>query len=130
MITESIASREAALGGRLAFLNTGTGTAYVQIYDGVRPISAQDPATGTLLAAVPLADPAGAVDTGALTLDPLEPGLIGATGVATWARVVNRNGATAFDMDVGDTLSAAECRLSTTQLYAGGSVVIVSAVLG
>ncbi len=130
MITETTPSREAALTGRLAFLNTGTGTAEVRIYGGTRPTLASDPPTSAMIVAIPLENPAGTVASGALTLLPAEPGMITTSGVATWARVVNRDAATAFDMAAGAEGSGAECELSDTTLWAGGSVAITSAVLG
>jgi hypothetical protein len=129
MIEETVACREAALTGRLSFLNTGTGTAAVQIYGGTRPGSVNSAPGSSPLVTIPLDNPAGAVSSGSLVLDPFAPGLIAVTGEATWARVINRNGATAFDLDAGAVGSAAEVQLSQTQLYAGGSVAIVSATL-
>ena len=136
MIGETTACREAALTGRLAFLNTGSsGNAAVRIYGGTRPVSPASAPGSDALAQVQLAHPAGAVSAGALTLDPLEPGLILLTGTPTWARVLARDGSTAFDMDAGVAGSMPggldpECVLSTASLFAGGSVAIVSAVLG
>ena len=136
MITETIESREAALSGRLGFLNTGTGAhAHVQIYGGTRPANASDAPGTPLLVAIPLANPAGAVAGGVLTLAPHDTGLIMETGAPTWARVVNRNGATVCDMNAGIAGSRPggtnpECVLSTTPLFAGGQVSITAAVLG
>ncbi len=128
-IRETTPSREAALSGRLSFLNTGTGTAAVEIYGGTRPASVNDAPGSPMLASVPLNNPAGTVAAGALTLDPSGSGLITATGTATWARAVNRNGVVAFDMDAGVTGGGAECQMGNTNLYAGGQVAITSAVL-
>jgi hypothetical protein len=130
VISESTSSREAALAGRLTFLNAGTGTAAINIYDGTRPADGDAAATGTLLASVELQAPAGVVAGGALTLACEPANLILASGVATWARVVTRSGASAFDMDVGLSGSGAECTLPSTTLYAGGDVTVLSAVLG
>lgn len=132
MISESNLSREYALSGRLAFIDVGTASANaaLQIHSGTRPATANDATTDTLLVSVKLTSPAGSVADGALTLTPAEPGMVAATGVGTWARVVNRDGATVFDMDVGATGSTAECILTNTTLYAGGLVSVLSAVLG
>ena len=130
MISESLGSREAALAGRLGFLNTGSGVAAVRVYDGTRPASWADTPTSVMLVSIPLANPAGVVASGQLVLDPEEPGLVSNSGLATWARVVNRNGDTAFDMDAGAAGSGAECILTQTTLFAGGQVAITSAVLG
>lgn len=130
MTKETAAFREAALSGRLDFLNTGTaGAATVNVYGGTPPATAADAPGGSPLTQIELENPAGAVAAGVLTLAPVGPGLILSTGTATWARVLNRAGATAFDIDVGDLASAAEFKLSTTELLAGGLVVLASATL-
>jgi len=130
MITQTVAFNEAALAGRLNFLNTGTGVAVIEIYGGTRPVTAATATSEPLLVSIELQNPAGVVDLGTLELFAVEPALILASGLATWARVKNRNGDTAFDMDAGAVGSGAECELSQTSLFAGGLVSLVSAVLG
>lgn len=82
-----------------------------------------------MLVEIPLENTTGSVSAGALSLNPADTGLIANTGVGTWATVVNRNGDTAFDMDAGAVGSGAECELSEVNLFAGGLVALVSAVL-
>lgn len=131
MIRETVPSREAALEGRLALINTGSaGPAKIEVYGGTKPTSVNDAPGTPLLVAIELENPAGVIDAGALELLAVEPGLIMSSGTATWARVTNRAEATCFDMDAGDTLSSAECKLSQTELFAGGLVSLVSAILG
>lgn len=131
MISETAACRQAALEGRLIFLSTGTGVAAIKIYAGTRPASAADaPGASVMLVQIDLTSAVGAVSGAALTLNAVGAGLIAESGVATWARVINRNGATAFDMDVGLSTSSAECKLVDTTLYAGGQVALISASLG
>lgn len=130
MIEETTACREAALNGRLSFLIIGTGTAAVQIYGGTRPGSVNSAPGSPMLVSIPLENSVGTVSAGTLVLDAASPGLIATSGIATWARVVNRDGATAFDLDAGAESSGAEVELSQTTLYAGGSVALLSAVLG
>lgn len=136
MISESIACKEAALSGRLALINSGTThAAAIRIYDGTRPASPEVAAAGNMLAQVDLANPAGAIAGGLLTLTPAGYSMITTTGAPTWARVVNRDGATVFDMSAGQAGSGPggtdpDCLLSDPILYAGGSVVILSAVFG
>lgn len=124
------AHNEARLGGTLAYLDSGAGSAAVRIYGGIRALTPADPPGSALLVQVSLQKPAGTVAAGALHLLELEDGLIAATGVATWARVVNGNGDSAFDCDVGAGAGAWEVQLATTELYAGGAARIVSATLG
>lgn len=129
MIAESTASREAALLGRLTFLDNGPDAAAINIYGGERPGGPADTPVGAVLATIPLKVPAGEVADGALTLQAAEPGLITITGTATWARVTNAAGLVALDMSVGDMSSTANCKLSTCDLLAGGLVVLISATL-
>lgn len=77
-----------------------------------------------------LAKPCGTVAAGALTLSSPIDATIATTGTATWARVVNGNGDTAFDCDAGQGSGAWEVQLAEASLYAGGTARITSAVLG
>ena len=129
-ITITQAHNEARLEATRAFLDTGTGRARVRLYGGTRPSSVTaDPGT-PLIAEIPLQKPCGSVAGGVLTLVQHEDGLIMHTGVVTWARVVNGNGDTAFDCDAGEGVGPWEIQLAQTQLYAGGSARLLSAVLG
>lgn len=130
MITQTVPFNEAALTGRLNFINTGTGTAVVEIYGNTRPATASGAPIDPPLVVIDLQNPAGVVNLGTLELFAVEPALILNSGLATWARVKNRNGDTAFDMDAGAVGSGAEAELSQTTLFAGGLVSLVSAVLG
>lgn len=135
MIDETTECREAALAGRLAFLDTGVGTAVVQLYAAPRAANASTAPGGAPLVEIPLAVPAGTVSGGVLELLPAATGLIVNTGVPTWARVKNRGGVTAFDMDAGVVGSGPggtdpECVVTTDNLYAGGQVAMLSALLG
>ena len=128
-VAESTASREAALQGRLTFLDNGPDAAAINIHGGERPSRPADTPAGAVLATIPLKVPSGEVANGVLTLQAAEPGLITVTGTATWARVTNAAGMVAFDMAVGDMNSTANCKLSTVDLLAGGLVVLISATL-
>lgn len=129
MISETTSCREAALSGRVSFLNTGTGIAAIRVYGGTRPATAADAPGTAMLVEIPLENTTGSVSAGALSLNPADTGLIANTGTATWVRVVNRNGDTGFDMDAGLEASGAECEMSEVDLFAGGLVALVSAVL-
>lgn len=118
----------AALQATLNALDSGTTGATIAIYATARP-AVGDATGGDPLATFTLPKPAGAIDAGVLTLDPVDDAFITATGIAVWARV-SVNGATLFDCDVSDTAGTATIRLATTQLYAGGSVRLASGVLG
>jgi len=116
--------------GSISDLDSGTGSAAVRIYGGTRPATPDDTPSSAMLVQITLTKPCGTVADGLLTLTQLEDGLIAETGVATWARIVNGDGLTAFDCDAGQGAGAWEVQLVQTQLYAGGDARITSAVLG
>lgn len=120
----------ARLVGSLADLDVGTGNAAIRIYEGTRPASPVDTPTSAMLVQIELTKPAGTVSGGVLTLTQADNGLIQNSGTATWARVVDGDGATCFDCDAGEGVGAWEIQLSQAVLYAGGEVALVSAVLG
>lgn len=130
MIHITAAFNEARLSGALGFLNAGTGAAQIRIYGGTRPATPLAEPDSPMLAAIPLANPAGSVSGGLLSLVAEDEGLIVSTGIATWARIVNRNGDVAFDCDAGAGVGPWEVQLAQAQLFAGGGVRLLSAVLG
>ena len=129
MIQETADSLSAALNGRLGFINQGAGRPEIRVYGGSRPASPALAPDTALLAAVELQDPAGSVSAGVLTLLPYAAGTVVNSGAPTWARLVNGDGATVFDMDAG-TSPGKECQLSKAYLSIGGSVSVLSATLG
>ncbi len=67
---------------------------------------------------------------GQLVLTAMENALITASGLATWARLVNGEDVTAMDLDCSDLAGDGEIRFEQTQLYAGGYAQMANAVLG
>jgi hypothetical protein len=129
MIEISAALNASRLNGVIAFLAIGAENAKVHLYDGARPVLGGTPA-GTLLTSIVLVEPLGTVADGFLTLAPTPEAMILASGEATWARIVNGDGALAWDCDVSDLNGTGELRLASTTLYAGGYTRIVSGTLG
>jgi hypothetical protein len=129
VIAISTELNEYRLNGVIAFLAGGAENARANLYDGVRPTLGGAP-TGNLLVSIVLMEPVGTVANGLLTLTPTDEVMIGNTGQATWARIVNGNGALAWDCDVSDLNGSGELRLPSTTLYAGGYTRLVSGILG
>ena len=129
MIAISTALNEFRLNAVIDFLAGRAENARAEIYDGVRPALGGTP-TGNLLASIVLMEPLGTVSNGLLSVTPTNEVMIGNTGQATWARIVNGNGALAWDCDVSDLNGTGELRLPSTTLYAGGYTRIVSGLLG
>lgn len=126
----TVEHNEARLAGTLAFLDEGAQPARLRVYGGVRPASPADVPSSAMLVEIALTKPAGTILDGLLTLTQQEDGLITATGVATWARLVNGNDVTALDLDCSGTDGDGDVRLATTTLYLGGDARMVTAVLG
>ena len=121
---------EARLAGTLSFLDAGSNPARLRIYGGARPPNPAAMPTSAMLVEIALTTPAGTVSNGLLTLTQSEDGLITATGIATWARLVNGDEVTALDLDCSGTDGAGDVKLASTNLYLGGDARLVSAILG
>jgi hypothetical protein len=108
-------------------INGGASGGLIRIYDGTQPASANDAiTTQTLLAELTFGDPAfGAASVGVITANSITgDSSANATGTATWARIVDSNGTTIFDCDVGT--SGATINLNSVSLVTGAPVSITS----
>jgi len=124
------AHNEARLAGTLAFLDAGPEPARLRLYGGTRPPTPESLPGTVLLVEIRLTQPAGTIAEGRLTLTAEADGLITATGVATWARLVNGQEVTALDLDCSGPEGTGDVILASTQLYLGGDARLVSAILG
>jgi len=117
------ATRNAACDAVVDRADGGTGPGTVQIRSGTRPATANDAATGTLLATVTLADPAyGTAAAGVATLtDPAAVSGV-ADGAATWFRMFDSTPATVLDGSVTATGGGGDLTLNTTTISTGVSV--------
>jgi hypothetical protein len=116
-------ARNAAATAVVSLLDAGPAAGTIQIRTGAMPATPQTAASGTLLATVTLADPAGgAPATGTVTItDPAS-----ATGVANgdagWARFLDSTGATVMDCDVTATGGGGAITLSSATISSGVTV--------
>lgn len=95
----------------------------LEIRSGTAPATANDAATGTLLATVTLGS-AGSAASGVVSFgDPASVNAV-ATGTAAWFRAKTSGSATVFDGAVAT--SGAELNLSSTSLVSGSPVDISS----
>lgn len=117
------------LQGVITFLALGAEQARAHVYAGPRPGFGEAP-QGPLLASIVLTEPLGTIVDGVLEVAPTNEALILTTGEATWVRIVNGNGALAWDCDASDLDGTGELRLPTTTLYAGGYTRILTGLLG
>ncbi|MBP2370194.1 hypothetical protein [Pseudonocardia parietis] len=103
--------------------DAGGAAGEIEIRDGVRPATANDAATGNVLATVALAATAfGAAANGTATL--ADPAAVSATGAgtATWFRALDSAGVTVCDGSVTATGGGGDLTLATTTISVGLSV--------
>lgn len=126
----TVEHNEARLAGTLTFLDAGSNPARLRIYGGTRPETPATTPTSAMLVEIRLTKPAGTISNGLMTLTQQEDGLITASGIATWARLVNGDDVTALDLDCSGTDGNGDVKLASTTLYLGGDARMVSAILG
>lgn len=105
-------------------LDGGPAAGTVKVYSGSQPASANDAATGTLLATFTLADPAfSAASSGVATLLGTPRTTTGASaGTAGWFRAADSTGATVFDGSITVTGGGGQLTLNTTTVSVGVAV--------
>jgi hypothetical protein len=122
------ATRNAACDAVVDLLDGGPAAGTIKIYTGTQPTTANDTATGTLLATITLSDPAfGAASSGVATLSGTPLSATGvAAGTAGWARLADSTGATVMDGSVTATGGGGQIELATTTISVGVTVSITS----
>lgn len=119
------AAKNAGCNAIVDLLDAGSGAGTIQIRDGVKPASVNDPVTGTLLATVTLPKPAfGDAVAGVATLAAVGSVVAAADGTASWFRAFDSAGTPIFGGTVGT--SGADLIVNTTAFQAGGTVQITS----
>lgn len=121
--------RNAAADAVVDLLDAGSGAATMEIRTGSQPASANDAATGTLLATVTLADPAfgsaGSATPGVAALAGTPRTATGAAaGTAGWFRAKDSSGATVLDGSVTVTGGGGDLEVNTTVISVGVNVSI------
>lgn len=126
------AARNAATNAVTALADADVGAGSIQIRTGAQPATANDPATGTLLATLTLADPSfGAAAAGVATLDatPVLSTTGVAAGTAGWFRMLDNSGDTVLDGAVTVTGGGGEMELNTTTISIGVTVEVTAGTL-
>ena len=126
----SNAAAKAACDAVVDLLDGGSGAGYIEIRTGSPPSNVDDAATGTLLATLPLSDPAfgsaadanpgGIATASAITSDSSAD----ATGTAGWFRGFDSNAVAVIQGTVGT--SDADLILASTSITTGNTVSITS----
>jgi len=121
------AARNAAANAVVLLADAGPAAGTIQIRSGAQPATANDAATGTLLATLTMSDPAfAAAVAGVSTLDttPVLTTTGVAAGTAGWFRMLDSNGLTVMDGAV--STAGAELNLNTTTISVGVTVEITA----
>lgn len=103
--------------------DAGAGAGKIRFYTGSQPASANDVASGTLVADAALPDPSwGAPSAGVSTLN--DPASVNATaaGVIGWARVLDSNNNTVVDLSVSGPGGGGDLIVSNTNVAIGQAV--------
>lgn len=117
------ASRNAAADAVVDRVDLGSGAGTMEIRSGSQPASANDAASGTLLATVTLPDPAfGSASSGAAAINDPGPVTGVAAGTAGWFRIKDSDSNTVMDGSVGASGSGADLELATTTISVGLTV--------
>ncbi len=115
-------------------IDSGGSAGKLRIYTGTYPATPETSATGTLLAELTLSHPMGVISgTGAalaLTFSAItQDSSADASGVAGYARITNSDGVGVFDCDISTTGGGGTLQLNTTNIVAGGPVLVTSFVI-
>ena len=118
------ATRNAACDGIVDRADAGSGAGTIEIRTGSQPASANDSASGSLLATVTLDDPAfdgaGTGAAGAASLLGVPIAATGAAdGTAGWFRMKDSSGATVLDGSVTVTGGGGDLQLNTVTISTG-----------
>lgn len=129
-----VVARPAILQALVAYADSGSGAARVQVYATARPTTAGDAPGGTAIATLVLTKPSGTVVDGVLSLTQASAvgDLIAANGAAVWARWETSAGDPVADGDVTDMAGDGPFKLAGADgvnLNAGGRAILGAVAL-
>jgi hypothetical protein len=100
--------------------DAGAAAGKIRFYSGAQPASANDAASGTLLAESALPDPAwGAAVNGVKTLNDPVSDTVDTAGTVGWARILDSNNVTVLDVSVTATGGGGDLIVSNAVLAVG-----------
>jgi hypothetical protein len=113
------------------YLDSGSGNASVELYQGTAPVTAGGPPTGSLLlVAIGLPKPCATVVGRNIVFEISDLGTILNSGEAMWARWRNGAGVWAGDSDVTVEAGDGFVRMASTTLYEGGKAQLLGGTVG
>lgn len=126
----STASRNAACNAVVDLIDGGATAGHIEIRSGTQPADPQAAVSGTLLATIPLNDPAfgnasAGVATAATSPTAMTDSSADASGTATWFRVFDSNNVAILDGSCGPD-NTYDMTLSNVAIGAGQSVTVTS----
>ena len=125
----STAIRNARAQVIITALDTGTAHATLQFYSGIKPAPGVAITDQVLLGTVTFSKPSGTVLNGTLSFDLIASDPVAdATGIITWARMLNGNGEFVADMNCGADGNAV-IAFNNLSVQAGGIIMINSGSL-
>lgn len=125
------AAAAAAADAVVDLIDAGSGAGYIEIRTGSQPASVGVAATGTLLATLPMSDPAfGSATTASpavatansITSDTSAD----ATGTAGWFRAYDSDDTALIDGDITATGGGGDMELDSTSVTSGGTVSVTA----
>lgn len=120
-------ARNAAADAIVDLLDADAGAGYIEIRTGAQPATPNTAATGTLLATIPLSDPAfGAAAAGVATAAAIAAVAGVAAGTAGWFRAYDNSGDAVIDGSVTATGGGGDMTLNTTTISVGVDVDVTS----
>ena len=125
----TLGHNDARLAASLARLDSGSGFAVINLYDGVAPSPGGSPASSLLLVEIVLPKPSGEIVSNALSLFVSPLAIIINSGVARWARWLAGNSHWSGDSDVTDSAGNGFIRIPDTTLYAGGKTQVLGGTI-
>lgn len=129
-----VIARPAILQALVAYADSGSGAARVQVYTTTRPPTAGDAPGGAAIATLVLTKPSGVVVDGVLSLTQASVvgDLIAVNGAAVWARWETSDGEPVVDGDVTDMTGDGPFKLAGADgvnLNAGGRAILGAVAL-
>lgn len=123
--------KDAVLAPIVAAIDAGSGAGTCKIYTGTIPADASTAVTTqTLLGTLTFSDPCGSVASNTLTMSAItQDSSADASGTAAWARIADSDGNTVMDINVTTTGGGGALTLNTTNIVAGGPILITSFVI-
>lgn len=121
------ATRSAAANAVVDLLDAGAAEGYIEIRSGSQPADPDDAASGSVLATIPLGDPAfGAAANGVATANSIDVVQGTGSGTAGWFRAYDSDANSVVDGSVTASGGGGDMTLNTTTISVGIDIAVTS----